>query len=64
MPYENESEQRRTLGPAIVSALVGALLGAAAIFGLTHVASQSELPAANAIQPDDALLGGPEYGTR
>ena len=64
MPYENESEQRRTLGPAMASALVGALLGGALIFGVAHVTQESELPEAQAVSADEALMGGVEYGER
>ncbi|MEJ5920330.1 MULTISPECIES: DUF2613 domain-containing protein [unclassified Corynebacterium] len=64
MPYETASEPRRTAGPALASALVGALFGGAAIFGIAQVASEDELPEAQAISADQALLGGVEYGQR
>ena len=64
MPYETESEQRRTLGPALASALVGAILGGALIFGIAKVTQDSEIPEAQAVSADEALMGGVEYGER
>lgn len=64
MAYENESEQRRSVGPALASALIGALLGGAAIFGLGQVLTEDKIPEAQAVSTDDALLGGVEYGER
>ena len=64
MPNETESEQRRTLGPALASALVGALLGSALIFGIAQVTQDSEIPEAQAVSADEALMGGVEYGER
>ena len=64
MPHENQPEPRRSLGPALASAVVGALLGGALIFTAANAAYQTELPEAAAISQDKALLGGPEYGER
>lgn len=58
------SEQRRTLGPALASAVVGALLGGALIFGIAAVSQDSEIPEAQAVSTEDALMGGVEYGER
>ncbi len=55
---------RRSLGPALASALVGALFGGAAIFGIAQVVSQDEIPEAQAVTADQALLGSVEYGER
>lgn len=64
MAYENNSEQRRSIGPALASALIGALLGGAAIFGLSQALTEDKIPEAKAVDTSDALLGGVEYGQR
>ncbi len=65
MPYETESESRRSMGPALASALVGALLGGALIFGAGQAMHQTDIPeATQQVAQQDALLGGTEYGER
>ncbi|WP_018024945.1 DUF2613 domain-containing protein [Corynebacterium ulceribovis] len=64
MPYESDSEPRRTLGPALASALVGGLLGVGVVFAIAEIAKDSELPEAQAVSTEDAIMGGVEYGTR
>lgn len=65
MPYETDSEPRRSAGPALASALVGALLGGAVIFGAGQAMYQTEIPqSTKQIAEEDALLGGTEYGER
>ena len=64
MAYETDSEQRRSMGPALASTLVGALLGGALIFGLGAVMSEDQIPEVQAVPADQALLGGVEYGAR
>lgn len=65
MPYETESESRRSMGPALASALVGALLGGALIFGVGQAMYQTDIPeATQQVAQQDALLGGTEYGER
>ncbi|MDK8793113.1 DUF2613 domain-containing protein [Corynebacterium sp. MSK032] len=64
MAYETDSEQRRSVGPALASALIGALLGGAAIFGIGQALTEDRIPEAQAVSADDALLGGVEYGQR
>lgn len=64
MAYETDSDQRRSLGPALASALVGALFGGALIFGVSQVLAEDQIPEAQAIPADQALLGGVEYGER
>ncbi|MBV7296032.1 DUF2613 domain-containing protein [Corynebacterium sp. TAE3-ERU12] len=63
-PADNTDKKSGGLGPAVVSAVVGALLGGALIFGAASALYQTELPEAEAITQDQALLGGPEYGER
>ena len=64
MAYETDSEQRRSVGPALASALIGALLGGGAIFGIGQPLTEDRIPEAQAVSTDDALLGGVEYGQR
>ena len=64
MAYETDSLNRRTIGPAIASAVVGIALGAVAVAGVSVLAGQDNVPSSNAVTAGDALLGGPEYGSR
>lgn len=64
MAYETDSLNRRTIGPAVASAVVGIALGAVAVAGVSILAGQDTVPSSNAVTADDALLGGPEYGSR
>ena len=64
MAYETDSEQRRSIGPALASTLVGAILGGALIFGLGAVLTEDKIPEVQAIPADQAVLGGVEYGAR
>ncbi|WKD60262.1 hypothetical protein CCICO_01020 [Corynebacterium ciconiae DSM 44920] len=64
MALESDSVTRRTIGPAFASAVVGLLLGMVAILGLSIFSSQDSVPQSHAVNSDDALLGGVEYGTR
>ena len=64
MVYETDSLNRRTLGPAIASAVVGIAVGAVAVVGVSMISGQDTVPTGNAVTADDALLGGPEYGSR
>lgn len=64
MAYETDSLNRRTIGPAIASAAIGIALGAVAVAGVSIISGQDSVPQSNAVTADDALLGGPEYGSR
>ncbi|WP_080791710.1 DUF2613 domain-containing protein [Corynebacterium pacaense] len=64
MAYESDSLNRRTLGPAIASAAVGVALGVVAVAGVALISGQDTVPAGATVPADDALLGGPEYGSR
>ena len=64
MAYETDSEQRRSVGPALASALIGALLGGRPIFDIGQALTEDRIPEAQAVSTDDALLGGVEYGQR
>lgn len=64
MAYETDSLNRRTLGPAIASAVVGIAVGVVAVAGVSMISGQNNVPTGNAVTVDNALLGGPEYGSR
>lgn len=64
MAYTSDSLTRRSLGPAIASVVVGVALGIVAAIGVASFSGQDSVPQGNAVPAQDALLGGPEYGTR
>ncbi|AGF73583.1 DUF2613 domain-containing protein [Corynebacterium halotolerans] len=64
MAYQSDSLNRRALGPAVASAVVGVALGIVAVIGIASFSGQDSVPQGNAVPAQDALLGGPEYGTR
>ena len=58
-------QPRRSLGPAVVSAVVGALIGGVLIFTVSQVAQDSDIPEdRSVVSANDALLGSVEYGAR
>ncbi|PVB44693.1 DUF2613 domain-containing protein [Mycobacteroides abscessus] len=50
--------------PAAASVLIGLLLGAAAVFGLTLSVEQDKKPVVTGIDPSTAILNRPDYGNR
>lgn len=64
MAYENDSLTKRTIGPALGSAVVGLALGVVAVIGISQFSGQNTVASSNAVTADNALLGAPEYGTR
>ncbi|HET9876011.1 MAG TPA: DUF2613 domain-containing protein [Mycobacterium sp.] len=54
----------RFLAPAAVSIVVGVLLGAAAIFGVTLMVQQDTKPQISGGDPQSSLLNRVEYGNR
>lgn len=64
MAYTSDSLNRRTLGPAVASAVVGVAAGIVAVLGIAAFSDQDSVPQGNAVTVEDAMLGGPEYGTR
>lgn len=63
MPTETDPQPRRTLGPAIASAVVGVVLGGAAALFAGSIADSTDLPS-NQIAVDDAVMGSVQYGER
>lgn len=64
MSRSSESVNRRALGSAVASTVVGVALGVVSVIGIASFSGQDTVPQGNAVPADDALLGGPEYGTR
>ena len=63
MALETDSLNKRTLGPAIGSAVVGIALGVITIIGIAQFSGTDTVPEGNAVSASDAVLGGPEYGS-
>ncbi|MBK4137849.1 DUF2613 family protein [Corynebacterium macginleyi] len=64
MALESDSLNKRTLGPAVGSAVVGIALGIVTIVGIAQFSGSDTVPEGTAVSADDAVLGGPEYGSR
>lgn len=64
MALESDSLNKRTLGPAVGSAVVGIALGVITIVGVAQFSSANTVPEGNAVSAGDAVMGGPEYGSR
>lgn len=60
----SESTTRRALGPAIGSTIVGIALGVVTVVGIAQFSGQDAVPSGNAVPADQAVMGGPEYGSR
>jgi hypothetical protein len=54
----------RIIAPAAASVVVGLLLGAAAIFGITLMVQQDTKPALPGGDPSSSVLNRVEYGNR
>lgn len=50
--------------PVVASTVVGVVLGAVGIVGVASFSGQSTVPEGTAVTADEAVLGGPEYGSR
>ncbi|MHA2789982.1 DUF2613 domain-containing protein [Corynebacterium sp. S7] len=64
MTNQSASLPRRTAGPVLASAIVGIALGVVGVIGIASFSGQSTVPQGNAVPADQAVLGGPEYGSR
>lgn len=63
MAFESDSLPRRSLGPVIASAVVGVLLGVVGVIGVAMFSNADAVPT-HAVPAQEAVLGGPEYGSR
>ncbi|SDL96843.1 Protein of unknown function [Corynebacterium mycetoides] len=59
-----DSAPRRAVTPVLASAVMGIVLGIVGVIGIAAFSGQSTVPAGNAVTADEAVLGGPEYGSR
>lgn len=59
-----QSWSRRPLGPVLVSSVTGIVLGVVGVVGIASFSGQNQVPSGNAVPADEAVLGGPEYGSR
>lgn len=64
MTHLDASLPRRALGPVVASAVAGVVLGIVGVVGIASFSGQNQVPAGNAVPADEAVLGGPEYGSR
>lgn len=64
MALETDSLNKRTLGPAVGSAVVGIALGVVTIIGIAQFSGSDAVPQGNAVPASEAVMGGPEYGSR
>ena len=55
---------RRATAPVLASTVVGVVLGVVGVLGIASVSGQSAVPQGAAVPADEAVLGGPEYGSR
>ena len=55
---------RRSIGPVLASTVTGVVLGIVGVIGIATFSGQNQVPAGNAVPADQAVLGGPEYGSR
>lgn len=60
----SRSWSRRTLGPVLASSVTGLVLGVVGVVGIASFSGQNQVPSGNAVPADEAVLGGPEYGSR
>lgn len=54
----------RTATSLLASAVVGVVLGITGVLGVAAFSGQTTVPQGGAVPADDAVLGGPEYGSR
>lgn len=64
MALTSDPLAKRSIGPAVGSAVVGVALGVVAVVGVAQFTSSNTVPSGNAVPANNAVLGGPEYGSR
>lgn len=52
------------VSPLLASTVVGVVLGAVGILGIASFSGQTTVPDGTTVTADEAVLGGPEYGSR
>ncbi|WP_291313943.1 DUF2613 domain-containing protein [Corynebacterium sp. UBA2622] len=64
MSHVTQPPARRAISPLVASIVVGTVLGAVGVIGISAFSGQNSVPAGNAVPADQAVLGGSEYGSR
>ena len=59
-----EAIPQRAYSPVLASTVVGVVLGVVGVLGVAGFSGQSTVPQGHATPADEAVLGGPEYGSR
>ncbi|MCP1387570.1 DUF2613 family protein [Corynebacterium sp. TA-R-1] len=54
----------RALSSVLASVVVGVVLGIVGVLGIATFSGQTTVPTGGAVPADQAVLGGPEYGSR
>lgn len=60
----NDTAEGRPASSVLASAVVGVVLGIVGVLGVAAFSGQSAVPEGSAVPADQAVLGGPEYGSR
>ena len=55
---------RRAASSVLASTVVGVVLGIVGVLGIAAFSGQATVPQGGAVPADEAVLGGPEYGSR
>ncbi|WP_367116466.1 DUF2613 family protein [Corynebacterium glaucum] len=53
-----------SVSSVLASAVVGVVLGVVGVLGIAAFSGQTTVPTGGAVPADEAVLGGPEYGSR
>lgn len=64
MTHRTASRPSRPFGPVLASSVTGIVLGIVSVVGIAAFSGQNQVPAGNTVSADEAVLGGPEYGSR
>ncbi|QYH19131.1 DUF2613 domain-containing protein [Corynebacterium aquatimens] len=54
----------RALSSVLASVVMGVVLGIVGVLGIAAFSGQTTVPTGGAVPADQAVLGGPEYGSR
>ena len=60
----NDTAEGRPASSVLASAVVGVVLGVVGVLGVAAFSGQTAVPEGSAVSADEAVLGGPEYGSR
>lgn len=63
-PRAPRTGARRAASSVLASTVVGVVLGIVGVLGIAAFSGQATVPQGGAVPADEAVLGGPEYGSR